>query len=1043
MIRPAIVNLCYGNGLQTCSGLCQDAPERRKSALRVFLSLILLIGLAATMATAAPTITTISPTSVTAGAAGFTLTVNGAGFISGSAVQWNGVALQTTLVNATQMTALVGSSLVASSGTANVTVFSPGGLQSNAVTFTINPQATGPLTILTASPLPNGAVGVPYSQALSATGGTTPYKGWAVAAGNLPAGISLTALGSFLTGLLNGVPTTPGTFTFTAQVTDGSNTVATKQFTLTITGSVSISAKGVVNAASYAGGAVSPGEIITIFGSGLGPGTLVGLQLDNRGYVSTSLAGTQVLFDGVAAPLIYTVAGQVSAVVPYEVSGKTSTQLQVSYLGQNSNAVAIPVTSVAPGIFTVDASGRGPGAVVNQDGTVNSAANPVQVGSYVFVYATGEGQTIPGGVDGKPGDAPAPLPLSQPVAATVGGVNAQVQYAGGVPGLVAGVLQVNVLVPQGVATGNSVPILVTIGGQSTQSGVTIAVQGSGTGNPPAPTLASLSPAAGTPGSTVPVTLAGTNFVAGASVAVSNPGVTVSNVNVASATQITATFTIAQGASIGPCTVTVTTAGGTSGSATFTVNSTSIPTLVSISPNSGTPGTTVPVTLTGTNFVAGASVAVSNPGVTVSNLNVVSATQLTATFTIAAGASTGSANVTVTTPGGTSGPVTFTINGPSIPTLVSISPNSGAPGATVPVTLTGTNFVAGASVSVNNSGVTVSNVTVVSGTQVTATFTIASGATTGSSNVTVTTTAGTSAAVSFTISSSASTPTITITPADGTTTSTTPTITVSYSGGSAGLNLKSLSIVIDGVDSTALFSVSSNSATFSPVLSGGQHIIAASISTSSGTLLQVSSRITVSSFRALPQVMPTSGPAPLTVTFVTNAEDTDGAITRYQWSFNGDGVWDTDAPAPQNYSHAFGTPGIRNPILQVTNDKGQTASATVQVNVTGPPPTVTAKATPSNGGIPLAVTFSGTASAATGTIAKYEWDFNGDGIYDYSSTTSANTQYRTRRRARTPRFYGSRTAKDSLLWFPVRRPGYGSGRRVHLQPRLLRPVHFHK
>src|ERR1035441_9446171 len=114
----------------------RGCPGKRKSVLRVFLGLILLLGLAAARATSAPAITTISPTSVTAGTAGFTLTVNGNGFVSGSTVQWNGVALQTTLVSATQLTALVGSSLIASSGTSAITVFSPGGLQSNAVTLT-------------------------------------------------------------------------------------------------------------------------------------------------------------------------------------------------------------------------------------------------------------------------------------------------------------------------------------------------------------------------------------------------------------------------------------------------------------------------------------------------------------------------------------------------------------------------------------------------------------------------------------------------------------------------------------------------------------------------------------------------------------------------------------------------------------------------------------------------------------------------------------------------------------------------------------------
>jgi uncharacterized protein (TIGR03437 family) len=234
-----------------------------------------------------------------------------------------------------------------------------------------------------------------------------------------------------------------------------------------------LSITGIVNAASYVGGGVAPGEIVMITGTGWGPSIRATLQLDNRGYVSTILSGVQVLFDGVGAPLIYAQAGQLGAVVPYSVAGKTSTQVKISYQGQSSNAVAITVTAVAPGVFTIDASGRGRGAIVNQNGAVNSTNNPASVGTYISVFATGEGQTSPGGVDGKPGDAPAPHP-TQPVMATIGGVNAPVQYAGGVTGLVAGVLQVNLLVPSGIAPGDNVPLVLNIGGQTTQATVTVA-----------------------------------------------------------------------------------------------------------------------------------------------------------------------------------------------------------------------------------------------------------------------------------------------------------------------------------------------------------------------------------------------------------------------------------------------------------------------------------------------------------------------------------------------------------------------------------------
>jgi 6-phosphogluconolactonase len=240
--------------------------------------------------------------------------------------------------------------------------------------------------------------------------------------------------------------------------------------------SISISANGVVNAASHAGGAVSPGEIVTILGSNFGPGALVSYQLDGNGFVTTSLGGVQALFDGVAVPLLSAQAGQVTAVVPYEVSGNPSTQLQISYQGQTSSAVAVPVAAAAPGIFTADGSGSGQGLISNEDGTANAPGNVASVGSTVTVYATGEGQTIPAGVDGQPGDpATPPVPIL-PVTATIGGLDAPVVAAGGISGMTAGYLQVSVQIPQGVTVGDTVPIVLNIGGITSQPNVTLAVQ---------------------------------------------------------------------------------------------------------------------------------------------------------------------------------------------------------------------------------------------------------------------------------------------------------------------------------------------------------------------------------------------------------------------------------------------------------------------------------------------------------------------------------------------------------------------------------------
>jgi len=347
------------------------------------------------------------------------------------------------------------------------------------VSVTLNVTPAAGLSISTASPLPAGTVGVSYSHQLFAAGGVPPYKSWMVVDPNdLPPGISLAASRDNLTALLTGTPTAVGMFTFTVRLTDSANATAAAQLGVTIdAGAVAISPNGIVNAASYVAGSVSPGEIVTIFGKGLGPNSLVGSQLDSLGRLSTSLAGTRVFFDGVAAPIIYTVAGQVGAIVPYGVSGKSATRVQVVYQELSSNVVSMAVSAVTPGIFTMDGSGRGPGAVLNQDGTVNSATNPASVGTSVVVYATGAGQTIPAGVDGKPADSPAPAPVVQPVTAGIGGVLVPVvQYAGGAPGLVAGVLQVNIQIPRGVPIGGSVPILINLGGQNSQPNVTLAIQ---------------------------------------------------------------------------------------------------------------------------------------------------------------------------------------------------------------------------------------------------------------------------------------------------------------------------------------------------------------------------------------------------------------------------------------------------------------------------------------------------------------------------------------------------------------------------------------
>jgi uncharacterized protein (TIGR03437 family) len=233
-----------------------------------------------------------------------------------------------------------------------------------------------------------------------------------------------------------------------------------------------LNSAAIVNAASYQGGAVAPGELVTIFQANLGPGTLVGAQLDSSGLVSSNLSGAQVTFDGKPAPLIYAVAGQVSAIVPYEVSGKQQTVVQYSYNSVASNTVTLPVAQSAPAIFTQNASGTGPGLVLNGGTSLNSPANPAAGGSVIAILATGGGAIMGGATDGAL--APAAGNQMLPVLATIGGVTATVGYSGPAPGEVNGVMQVNLTVPTGM-TGPQ-PLVITVGGVPSQSNVTVLVK---------------------------------------------------------------------------------------------------------------------------------------------------------------------------------------------------------------------------------------------------------------------------------------------------------------------------------------------------------------------------------------------------------------------------------------------------------------------------------------------------------------------------------------------------------------------------------------
>lgn len=229
------------------------------------------------------------------------------------------------------------------------------------------------------------------------------------------------------------------------------------------------------NASFFPLGTVAPGEIVSVFGSALGPAAAQDLQLTASGAVAASLAGVSVAFDGIPAPLLYVSATQINAVIPYGVTA-ASTGMTVTYNGQSYGPIVMPVTAAVPAIFTTTGTGHGQAAVLNQDGTLNSISNPAARGSVITFFAEGAGAMSPSAADGStPTGGNLPMPALT-VTVSIRGADAGVQFAGAAPGYVSGLLQVNVVVPGSIDFGNLVPLMLNVGAFSSQLDVTIAVK---------------------------------------------------------------------------------------------------------------------------------------------------------------------------------------------------------------------------------------------------------------------------------------------------------------------------------------------------------------------------------------------------------------------------------------------------------------------------------------------------------------------------------------------------------------------------------------
>jgi uncharacterized protein (TIGR03437 family) len=231
---------------------------------------------------------------------------------------------------------------------------------------------------------------------------------------------------------------------------------------------------GVASAATAANNGttgISPGEIITIYGSNMGPTTVTSLELDSTGAnVVSLLEGTQVTFNGRAAPMIFTYDGQVAVVVPYEIFFDSTVNVVVSYLGLPTSSQTFKVVAANPGLFTLSQTGKGDAAIVHAtDGSVVSTSNPALPGDVLELYGEGYGVASPSFADGA-----LVTGLPRPVAASallIDGKTVPTLYLGGAGGEVNGVMQVNFVVPQ-LAAGSHT-IQVQVGNAVSPAGVTL------------------------------------------------------------------------------------------------------------------------------------------------------------------------------------------------------------------------------------------------------------------------------------------------------------------------------------------------------------------------------------------------------------------------------------------------------------------------------------------------------------------------------------------------------------------------------------------
>jgi len=223
-------------------------------------------------------------------------------------------------------------------------------------------------------------------------------------------------------------------------------------------GGATLLPESVLNAASLRSGAIAPGEIITLLG-------VFGILTESPASVVT--------VNGSAASVLYALGNQINTVTPLNLDLSSPAEVAVFNKNGQIARVLVPVAAASPAVFTQNGTGIGPGAILNEDYSLNSTSNPANEGSIVMIYGTGFGPLSPPGKDGEPGVLSA---TALPVTAKIGGLPADIFYAGAAPALPNGVVQINVRVPVGISTKSIAALELRAGNFEISVGVSLAVR---------------------------------------------------------------------------------------------------------------------------------------------------------------------------------------------------------------------------------------------------------------------------------------------------------------------------------------------------------------------------------------------------------------------------------------------------------------------------------------------------------------------------------------------------------------------------------------